>query len=52
LHSNGLVETPKALADIVEAAIGAVFIDSNFSIDVVWKVRTLFPTYGVLEKKS
>lgn len=38
LHSNGLVDAPKALADIVEAAIGAVFIDSNFSIDVVWKI--------------
>ncbi|XP_039031430.1 ribonuclease 3-like protein 3 [Hibiscus syriacus] len=38
LHSNGLVDVPKALADVVESAIGAVFIDTNFSIDAVWKV--------------
>lgn len=28
---------PKALADLVESTIGAVFIDTN-SLDVVWKV--------------
>ncbi|XWS30972.1 hypothetical protein CRYUN_Cryun23aG0037000 [Craigia yunnanensis] len=38
LHSNGLVDVPKALADLVESTIGAVFVDSNFSIDIVWKV--------------
>ncbi|KAL4360983.1 hypothetical protein GQ457_04G024530 [Hibiscus cannabinus] len=38
LHSNGLVDVPKALADLVESTIGAVFIDADFSIDVVWKV--------------
>ncbi|XVF21010.1 hypothetical protein REPUB_Repub12eG0053600 [Reevesia pubescens] len=38
LHSNGLVDVPKALADLVESIIGAVFIDSNSSIDIVWKV--------------
>ncbi|CAK7349013.1 unnamed protein product [Dovyalis caffra] len=38
LHSNGLVDAPKALADIVESTIGAVFIDSDSSIDAVWKV--------------
>ncbi|GMI89763.1 hypothetical protein HRI_002645600 [Hibiscus trionum] len=38
LHSNGLIEVPKALADLVETTIGAVFIDTNFSIDLVWKV--------------
>ncbi|XVE72423.1 hypothetical protein DITRI_Ditri11bG0038400 [Diplodiscus trichospermus] len=38
LQSNGLVDAPKMLADLVEAAIGAVFIDSNSSIDIVWKV--------------
>ncbi|TYG45492.1 hypothetical protein ES288_D11G178300v1 [Gossypium darwinii] len=37
LHSNGLVDVPKALADLVESTIGAVFIDTN-SLDVVWKV--------------
>ncbi|KAK8569022.1 hypothetical protein V6N12_007555 [Hibiscus sabdariffa] len=38
LHSNGLVDVPKALADLVESTAGAVFIDTDFSIDVVWKV--------------
>ncbi|XP_022769566.1 ribonuclease 3-like protein 3 [Durio zibethinus] len=38
LHSNGLIDVPKALADLVESTIGAVFIDSNSSIDIVWKV--------------
>ncbi|XP_039003747.1 ribonuclease 3-like protein 3 [Hibiscus syriacus] len=38
LHSNGQVEVPKAIADLVEAIIGAVFIDCNSSIDIVWKV--------------
>ncbi|KAA3474702.1 ribonuclease 3-like protein 3 [Gossypium australe] len=38
LHSNGLVDVPKALADLVESTIGAVFIDTNCSIDAVWKV--------------
>lgn len=38
LHSNGLVDAPKVLADIVESTIGAVFIDCNSSIDIVWKV--------------
>nr|KJB42869.1 hypothetical protein B456_007G171400 [Gossypium raimondii] len=37
LHSNGLVDVPKALADLVESTIGAVFIDTN-SLHVVWKV--------------
>ncbi|PPD99759.1 hypothetical protein GOBAR_DD03231 [Gossypium barbadense] len=40
LHSNGLVDVPKALADLVESIIGAVFIDSNSSIDIVWKSTT------------
>ncbi|KAF6159095.1 hypothetical protein GIB67_032712 [Kingdonia uniflora] len=38
LHSNGLVNTPKFLADIVESLIGAVFVDSNCSLDITWKV--------------
>lgn len=38
LHSNGLINVPKVLADIVESTIGAVFIDSNASIDTVWEV--------------
>ncbi|XP_058781746.1 ribonuclease 3-like protein 3 [Vicia villosa] len=38
LHSNGQLYVPKALADIVESTIGAIFIDSDSSLDVVWKV--------------
>uniref|UniRef100_A0A2C9UQN6 RNase III domain-containing protein n=1 Tax=Manihot esculenta TaxID=3983 RepID=A0A2C9UQN6_MANES len=38
LHSNGLVDVPKVLADIVESVVGAVFIDCDFSMDTVWKV--------------
>ncbi|XP_023900126.1 ribonuclease 3-like protein 3 [Quercus suber] len=37
LHSHRLIRAPKILADVLEAAIGAVFIDSN-SIETVWKV--------------
>lgn len=44
LHSSGLVNAPKVLADIVESTIGAIFIDSNSSIDTTWKVL-LLPTY-------
>ncbi|KAF3443625.1 hypothetical protein FNV43_RR13315 [Rhamnella rubrinervis] len=38
LHSNGLIDVPKDLADIVESTIGAVFIDSNSCLDTVWKL--------------
>ncbi|XP_065867846.1 ribonuclease 3-like protein 3 [Euphorbia lathyris] len=38
LHSNGLVDVPKVLADIVESTVGAVFIDTNYCLDSVWKV--------------
>lgn len=38
LHSNGLIDVPKPLADIVESAAGAVFIDSHSSLDIVSKV--------------
>ncbi|MQL75104.1 hypothetical protein Taro_007482 [Colocasia esculenta] len=37
LHSNGLLDPPKVLADVVEALLGAVFIDSD-NIEAVWKV--------------
>lgn len=42
LHSNGLVDVPKVLADIVESVVGAVFIDCDFSMDTVWKVLSLY----------
>ncbi|KAJ8749285.1 hypothetical protein K2173_018766 [Erythroxylum novogranatense] len=38
LHSNGQIEVPKVLADIVESTVGATFIDDNCSTDTVWKV--------------
>ncbi|XP_060188498.1 ribonuclease 3-like protein 3 [Lycium barbarum] len=38
LHSHGLINAPKVLADVVESTIGAVFIDSNSSIDTTWEV--------------
>ncbi|XP_010549172.1 PREDICTED: ribonuclease 3-like protein 3 [Tarenaya hassleriana] len=37
LHSHGLIRVPKALADIVESTVGALFLDCN-SIDTVWEV--------------
>ncbi|CAJ2651414.1 unnamed protein product [Trifolium pratense] len=37
VHSNGLIDVPKALADIVESTIGALYIDCD-SLDIVWKV--------------
>ncbi|KAK4492795.1 hypothetical protein RD792_000117 [Penstemon davidsonii] len=38
LHSSGLIDAPKVLADIVESLVGAIYIDSNFSMDTTWKV--------------
>ncbi|XP_058087265.1 ribonuclease 3-like protein 3 [Magnolia sinica] len=38
IHSNGLIEVPKFLADIVESLLGAVFVDCSYCIDTVWKV--------------
>ncbi|MCD9642641.1 hypothetical protein HAX54_029529 [Datura stramonium] len=38
LHSTGLIDPPKVLADIVESLIGAIYIDSNFSMDSTWQV--------------
>ncbi|KAL7019743.1 hypothetical protein ACKWTF_011228 [Chironomus riparius] len=32
------VEVPKALGDVFESVAGAVFLDSNMSLDAVWKV--------------
>lgn len=43
LHSHGLINAPKVLADVVESNLGAVFIDSNSSIDTTWEVCSLFP---------
>ncbi|XP_058442684.1 endoribonuclease Dcr-1 [Malaya genurostris] len=32
------VEVPKALGDVFESVAGAIFLDSNMSLDAVWKV--------------
>lgn len=37
-HSYGLIDAPKILADIVESTIGAIYVDSNSSIDTTWEV--------------
>ncbi|KAL0351815.1 UNVERIFIED_CONTAM: Ribonuclease 3-like protein 3 [Sesamum calycinum] len=37
VHSSGLVDAPKTLADIVESLVGAVYVDSN-SMDITCKV--------------
>nr|XP_043618626.1 ribonuclease 3-like protein 3 isoform X2 [Erigeron canadensis]XP_043618627.1 ribonuclease 3-like protein 3 isoform X2 [Erigeron canadensis] len=37
-HSFGLIDAPKTLADIVESTIGAIYVDSNSSIDTTWEV--------------
>ncbi|XP_051135219.1 ribonuclease 3-like protein 3 [Andrographis paniculata] len=40
LHSHGLINVPKVLADVVESTLGAVFIDSNCSMDTTWEVAS------------
>ncbi|XP_019162920.1 PREDICTED: ribonuclease 3-like protein 3 [Ipomoea nil] len=37
-HSAGLIDPPKALADIVESLLGAVYIDSGCSTDTTWPI--------------
>jgi dsRNA-specific ribonuclease len=32
------VEVPKVLGDIFESLVGAVFLDSDMSLDAVWRV--------------
>ena len=31
-------EVPKALGDVFESVAGAIFLDSGFSFDAVWRV--------------
>jgi endoribonuclease Dicer len=40
------MEVPKILGDVLEALIGAVFLDSGRSLDAVWKI-----IYGLMEKE-
>lgn len=32
------IETPKFLADIFESVAGAIYLDSNCSLEAVWRV--------------
>lgn len=32
------IEVPKALGDVFESVAGAIYLDSNMSLDTVWKV--------------
>jgi len=41
-HSNGLIDVPKILANIVESTIGAIFVDCGSSIETVWEVHIHF----------
>ncbi|KAJ0680714.1 putative ribonuclease III [Helianthus annuus] len=41
LHSHGLINSPKILADIVEAVVGAVYVDTGLSIDDTWEVNPM-----------
>lgn len=36
------VEVPKSLGDVFESVAGAIFLDSNMSLDTVWKVILVF----------
>ncbi|KAK3129359.1 hypothetical protein QOZ80_6BG0478370 [Eleusine coracana subsp. coracana] len=38
VHSNGLLDPPKVLSDIVESLIGAIYFDSNFNQEEAWRV--------------
>lgn len=38
IHSNGLIDPPKVLADIVESLFGAVFLDTNSSLETVCQI--------------
>ncbi|GJZ45326.1 ribonuclease 3-like protein 3, partial [Tanacetum coccineum] len=36
-HSYGMIDPPKVLADILESLIGAIFIDTDKSMDETWE---------------
>ncbi|KAL9159154.1 hypothetical protein ABFS82_08G116300 [Erythranthe guttata] len=48
LHSHGLINAPKVLADVVESTVGAVFVDSNYSIDTTWEVAPSCPLINII----
>lgn len=46
------VEVPKALGDIFESVAGAIFLDSNMSLDMVWKVNCELLNFNYQCKKK
>ncbi|KAF3332637.1 ribonuclease 3-like protein 3 isoform X1 [Carex littledalei] len=38
IHSNGILDAPKVLADIIESLLGAVYVDTNKCYETVWKI--------------
>ncbi|XP_078159002.1 ribonuclease 3-like protein 3 [Carex rostrata] len=38
IHSNGLLDPPKILSDIIESLLGAVYVDTNKCYETVWKI--------------
>ncbi|KAJ9561194.1 hypothetical protein OSB04_006354 [Centaurea solstitialis] len=38
LHSYGLIDAPKTLADIVKSTIGVIGLDNCYAIDTTWEV--------------
>lgn len=42
VESPDHVEVPKVMGDVVEAMIGAVYLDSNLSLDWCWRVIKVF----------
>ncbi|KAL4555510.1 hypothetical protein LXL04_038131 [Taraxacum kok-saghyz] len=38
LHSTGLIHSPKIFADILESLVGAIYVDTNLSVDTTWEV--------------
>lgn len=37
-HSHGMIDPPKVLADIFESLIGAIFVDTDASMNATWEV--------------
>lgn len=46
------VEVPKALGDVFESVAGAIFLDSNMSLDTVWKVIIIRLKYSFLGENT
>ncbi|XP_031500994.1 ribonuclease 3-like protein 3 [Nymphaea colorata] len=50
IHSSGLIDAPKILANVTESLVGAVYVDCGHSLDTVWKVfRKMLEPFITLE---